>query len=229
MIDLYYFPTPNGHKVTLFLEEAKLDYQLHEINILKGDQFDDEFLKFSPNNKMPAIIDQSPADGGEPVSVFESGAILLYLAEKTGLFLSKNFRERKETLEWLFWQMAGFGPMLGQNHHFVQYAPKKIDYAIERYVGETERLYSVLENRLEDRDYIVDEYSIADMATYPWAKGWEAQKMDIKQFPNVKAWLKRIEKRPATQSAYQKAELIKKEEMNDENKKVLFGNKKPEK
>lgn len=168
MIDLYYWPTPNGHKITLFLEEAGLPYQIHPVNIGRGDQFKPEFLAIAPNNRMPAIIDHAPKDGGAPISVFESGAILLYLAEKTGLFLSADLRLRVQTLEWLFWQVGGLGPMAGQNHHFSQYAPEKIAYAIERYVKETNRLYGVLNKRLANRPFIVGEYSIADMACYPW-------------------------------------------------------------
>ncbi|WP_456303422.1 glutathione S-transferase N-terminal domain-containing protein [Asaia astilbis] len=168
MIDLYYFPTPNGHKITLFLEEVGLDYRIIPVNILKDDQFKPEFLKISPNNKMPAIVDHAPADGGEPISVFESGEILLYLAEKTGRFLSTNPRQKISTLEWLFWQMGGFGPMLGQNHHFALYAPEKIPYAIKRYQDETKRLYKVLETRLTEKPFVSgDEYGVADMATIP--------------------------------------------------------------
>ena len=227
MIDLYYYPTPNGHKITLFLEEVGLDYRLHEVNILTGDQFAQDFLEFSPNNKMPAIIDHSPMDKGEPISVFESGAILLYLAEKTGRFIPGDRRQRVEVLEWLFWQMGGFGPMLGQNHHFVRYAPEKIDYAVDRYITETKRLYQVLDKRLEGREYMVDDYSIADMATYPWAKLWEGQQMDIDELPQIDAWLARIESRPATQRAYAKAHEIQTQEMDEAAKKLLFGNKRP--
>ncbi len=169
MIDLYYWTTPNGHKITLFLEETGLPYAIHPINISQGDQFQADFLKVSPNNKIPAIVDRQPADGGAPLSLFESGAILLYLAEKTGRFLAKDLRARQETLQWLFWQMGGLGPMAGQNHHFNRFAPEKIPYAIDRYVKETARLYGVLEQRLADRAFVAgDDYSIADMAIYPW-------------------------------------------------------------
>lgn len=169
MIDLYYWPTPNGHKITLFLEEAGLDYKIFPVNISAGDQFKPEFLAFSPNNRMPAIIDHDPADGGDAITVFESGAILQYLAEKTGKFLPTDIRGRKTVMEWLFWQMGGLGPMAGQNHHFGTYAPDKIPYAITRYVNETNRLYGVLNKRLEGRDFIAgDAYTIADMASYPW-------------------------------------------------------------
>lgn len=168
MIELYYWPTPNGHKITLFLEEAGLDYRIHPVDISAGDQFKPDFLAFSPNNRMPAIIDTAPADGGEAVTVFESGAILLYLAEKTGLFLPTDLRGRKTVTEWLFWQMGGLGPMAGQNHHFGIYAPEKIPYAINRYVNETNRLYGVLDRRLADSTFVAGEqYSIADMACYP--------------------------------------------------------------
>ena len=210
MIDLYYWPTPNGHKITLFLEEAGLDYRIIPINISKGDQFAPAFLKISPNNKMPAIVDHAPADGGEPIGVFESGEILLYLAEKTGLFLSSAPREKIKTLEWLFWQMGGFGPMLGQNHHFSLYAPEKIAYAIKRYQDETKRLYAVLETRLRESAFVSGEqYGIADMATYPWTRTWKEQGIDIEAVPAVMAWREIIEARPATQRALARADEVK--------------------
>lgn len=168
MIDLYYWTTPNGHKITMFLEEAGLPYAIHPVNINRGDQFEPEFLKISPNNRIPAIVDQQPSGGGEPLSLFESGAILLYLAEKTGRFLPTDLRGRQDVLQWLFWQVGGLGPMAGQNHHFNAFADEKIAYAIERYVGETGRLYGVLNKHLADREFIADSYSIADMASYPW-------------------------------------------------------------
>ncbi|MDJ0678205.1 MAG: glutathione S-transferase N-terminal domain-containing protein, partial [Calothrix sp. MO_167.B42] len=161
MIELYYWSTPNGHKITIFLEEAGLKYRIIPVNIGAGDQFKPEFLQISPNNRMPAIIDTSPIDEGEPISIFESGAILLYLAEKTGKFLPNNLHQRKLVTEWLFWQVGGLGPMAGQNHHFTQYAPQKIDYAINRYVKETNRLYGVMNRQLEGRDYLAGDYSIA--------------------------------------------------------------------
>ncbi len=179
MIELYYWPTPNGHKITIFLEETGLDYQIIPVNIGTGEQFNPDFLKISPNNRMPAIIDRNPPDGGEPISVFESGAILLYLAEKTGQFLSSDLRQRKSVLEWLFWQVGGLGPMAGQNHHFNQYAPEKIAYAIERYVKETNRLYGVLNRQLEGKEYLTGEYSIADMACYPWIVPHERKQKKI--------------------------------------------------
>ena len=188
MIHLYYWPTPNGHKITLFLEEAQIPYQIHRVDIGKGEQFAPEFLKISPNNRMPAMVDDQPADGGAPISVFESGAILLYLAEKTGQFLPSDVRGRQVALEWLFWQMGGFGPMLGQNHHFSQYAPEKIPYAIERYQKESKRLYGVLNKQLEGRDFIAGSYSIADMACYPWSLYFERQSVDLAEFPNILAW-----------------------------------------
>ena len=168
MIDLYYWTTPNGHKVTMFLEEVGLPYKILPINIGKGEQFDPAFLAIAPNNRIPAIVDHAPANGTGPISIFESGAILLYLAEKTGKFLANDLATRTETLQWLFWQMGGLGPMAGQNHHFSGYAPEKIPYAITRYVKETNRLYGVLDRRLADRRYLAGDYSIADMASYPW-------------------------------------------------------------
>ncbi|WP_038911553.1 GSH-dependent disulfide bond oxidoreductase [Dickeya dadantii] len=209
MIDVYYAPTPNGHKITLFLEEAQLPYQLHRVDIGAGEQFKPEFLAISPNNKTPAIVDQQPADRGAPISLFESGAILLYLAEKTGKLLSADVRERADTLQWLFWQMAGFGPMLGQNHHFNHYAPQPVPYAIDRFQKETERLYGVLNKQLHDHAWLAgNEYSIADIATYPWVVLHDRQRIDIDAFPAVKSWFERIRERPATQRAYQLAAKV---------------------
>jgi GSH-dependent disulfide-bond oxidoreductase len=208
MIDLYYWTTPNGHKIPIFLEEAELPYTIHPINIAKGDQFEPEFLKISPNNRIPAIVDQAPADGSQPIAIFESGAILQYLAEKTGKFLPTEIRDRMDVIQWLFWQVGGLGPMLGQNHHFVQYAPEKIPYAISRYVKETERLYGVLDHRLADREFIAGEYSIADMATYPWIVPHESQQMNLDHFINVKRWFEAIKARPAVQRAYAKAKEV---------------------
>ncbi|AJC67028.1 MULTISPECIES: GSH-dependent disulfide bond oxidoreductase [Dickeya] len=206
MIDVYYAPTPNGHKITLFLEEAQLPYQLHRVDISAGDQFKPAFLAISPNNKIPAIVDNQPADQGAPLSLFESGAILLYLAEKTGKLLSTDMRERATTLQWLFWQMAGFGPMLGQNHHFNHYAPQPVPYAIDRYQKETERLYGVLNTQLSEHTWLAgNEYSIADIATYPWVVSHERQRIDLDDFPAVKSWFERIRERPATERAYQLA------------------------
>lgn len=225
MIELYYWSTPNGHKITIFLEEAGIPYRITPVNIGKGEQFKPEFLAVSPNNKIPAIRDTEPDDGGEPISLFESGEILLYLAEKTGRFLSHDLRQRHETLQWLFWQMGGLGPMAGQNHHFVQYAPEHIPYAVDRYVKETARLYAVLDLALEHRDYIAGDYSIADMASYPWIVPHEKQKQDLTQFPNLSRWFNRMAERPAINKAYKIAEQItpKKQPFSDEEKRVLFG------
>ncbi|WP_313551786.1 glutathione binding-like protein [Pseudomonas sp.] len=203
MIDLYYWTTPNGHKVTLFLEEAELPYRIHPINIMKDEHFAPDFLKISPNNKIPAIVDQNPADNGSPVTLFESGAILLYLAEKTGKFIPLNIRGRQEVMQWLFWQMGGLGPMAGQNHHFGRFAKEKIPYAIDRYVSETARLYSVLNKRLEDRDFVASgEYTIADMAIYPWIVPYEWQQQKLEDYPNIKRWFETISMRTATVRAY---------------------------
>ena len=204
MIDLYYWPTPNGHKVTLFLEETAMPYRFIPVNIGKGEQFKPDFLAISPNNRMPAIVDHHPSDGGAPISVFESGAILLYLAEKTGLFISRDVRRRVETTEWLFWQVGGLGPMAGQNHHFSRYAPEKIDYAIKRYVGETNRLYGVLNKRLAEREFVAGAYSIADMAAYPWVVPHEAQGQTMADFPHLSRWFEAIKSRPATVRAYER-------------------------
>ena len=221
MIELHYWPTPNGHKITIFLEEAGLPYTIHRVNIGAGDQFKPEFLAIAPNNRMPAIVDHAPADGGKPISIFESGAILQYLAEKTGKFMPKDIRGRMDVMQWLFWQMGGLGPMAGQNHHFNQYAPEKIPYAMERYTKETNRLYGVLNKRLADRDFMGGEYSIADMASYPWIVPWEGQGQKMSDFPHLHRWLKAIEARPAVVRAYALAEPRK--PMTDEAKKVLFG------
>ena len=224
MIDLYYWTTPNGHKITVFLEEAGIDYRLLPVNISQGDQFKPEFLKIAPNNRIPAIVDNTPADGGAPVSLFESGAILLYLAEKIGRFIPSDLRGRAEVLQWLFWQMGGLGPMAGQNHHFALYAPEKIPYAIERYVKETSRLYAVLDKRLADRDFVAGEYSIADMAAYPWVVPWERQGQNLDDFPHLKRWLHTIAARPAVIRAYARADEVNTQKiMTEEAKKLLFG------
>jgi GST-like protein len=225
VINLHYWPTPNGHKITLFLEESGLPYRLVPVNIGAGEQFKPEFLGISPNNRMPAIVDLDPADGGEPISVFESGAILLYLADKSGQLIPADVRGRKATLEWLFWQVGGLGPMAGQNHHFVQYAPEKIPYAIERYVKETNRLYGVLDRRLRTVQYLAgDQYTIADMAAYPWIVPWERQQQDLNEFAALKGWFDAIAKRPATQRAYARAaEVSSQPTVNEQSRKVLFG------
>lgn len=225
MIDLHYWPTPNGHKITLFLEETGLDYRIRPVNIGTGDQFKPDFLAIAPNNRMPAIVDHDPADGGDPISVFESGAILVYLANKTGRFFGETPREKIETMQWLMWQMGGLGPMAGQNHHFSRYAPERIPYAIDRYVKETNRLYGVLDRRLASRDFITGTYSIADMACYPWIVPHEAQGQDLNDFPNLRRWFNAIKARPATIEAYRKGEEIRPSDtpMTDDQKKILFG------
>ena len=225
MIDLYYWPTPNGHKVALFLEETAMPYRVVPVNIGKGEQFKPEFLAISPNNRMPAIVDHTPLDGGPPISVFESGAILLYLAEKSEQFLPMEIRGRTETIEWLFWQVAGLGPMAGQNHHFARYAPEKMPYAIERYVKETNRLYGVLNKRRAARPFIAGAYSIADMAAYPWVVPHEAQGQSLCDFPHVKRWFETIKARPATVRAYELAPIFNNGGalMSEEAKKILFG------
>ncbi len=223
MIDLYYWATPNGHKITIFLEESGLPYKIIPIDIGKGDQFKPEFLKISPNNRIPAIVDNDPAGGGAPISLFESGAILLYLAEKTGKFIPADPRGRAEVLQWLFWQMAGLGPMAGQNGHFNIYAPEKIPYAMDRYTQETNRLYGVLNKRLADRPFAAGAYSIADMASYPWIVPHERHKQTIADFPNLKRWFEAIKARPAVIRAYAHAPVSYAREMTDEERKVLFG------
>ncbi len=202
MIDFYFWTTPNGYKVLLFLEEAGIAYRIVPVNISKGDQFDPGFLNISPNNKMPAIVDRGPNGIGGPIPIFESGAILLYLAEKIGRFLPHDVARRSEVLQWLFWQMAGLGPMLGQNLHFGQYAPEKIPYAITRYVDETSRLFKVLDKRLTDREFIADDYSIADIASYPWVYKHPYLQLKLEDYPNLKRWFEAIEQRPAVARAY---------------------------
>jgi GSH-dependent disulfide-bond oxidoreductase len=224
MIHLHYWTTPNGHKITIFLEESGLPYRIVPVNISVGEQFKPEFLRISPNNRIPAIVDDDPAEPGAPVSVFESGEILLYLAEKTGQFIAQDLRGRVEVLQWLFWQMGGLGPMAGQNHHFSQYAPEKIPYAIERYVKETNRLYAVLDKRLADREFVAGAYSIADMASYPWVVPHERQGQKLENFPNLKRWFEAIRARPAVQRAYALAKEINTQPaVTDASKSILFG------
>lgn len=225
MIDLYYWPTPNGHKITMFLEEAGLDYRIIPVDISAGDQFKPDFLAIAPNNRMPAIVDHAPTDGGAPLSLFESGAILLYLAEKTGRFLPADLRGRKSVLEWLFWQVAGLGPMAGQNHHFGQYAPERIPYAVERYVKETNRLYGVLDRRLAKSAFVAGEdYSIADMAIYPWIVPHKRQQQDLDAFPDLRRWFGTVAARPGTVAAYAKGEPYStRPAVTEEGKKILFG------
>lgn len=226
MIDLYYWTTPNGHKITMFLEEAGLPYRVVPVNISRGEQFEPAFLEISPNNRIPAIVDLAPADGGEPVATFESGAILLYLADKTGRFIPADLRGRNMALQWLFWQVGGLGPMAGQNHHFVQYAPEPLPYAIERYVKETARLYGVLNKHLADgRAYICGaDYAIADIACYPWIVPHERQRQNLEDFPHLAAWFARIRARPATERAYALAKTINTAPVVDEaSRRLLFG------
>ncbi|MEH1765862.1 MAG: glutathione binding-like protein [Nostoc sp.] len=223
MIELYYWTTPNGHKITIFLEEVGLPYTIIPVNIGAGDQFKPEFLKVSPNNRIPAIVDHEPTDRGAPISVFESGAILLYLAEKTGKLIPQDIRHRTQVLEWLFWQMAGLGPMAGQNHHFSGYAPEKIEYAINRYVNETGRLYAVLNKQLADREFVAGDYSIADIAAYPWIVSHERQSQNLEDFPHIKRWFETIKARPATIRAYEKAEALKTQALDpDKSRDLLF-------
>ncbi|MCA0399793.1 MAG: glutathione S-transferase N-terminal domain-containing protein [Proteobacteria bacterium] len=225
-IDLYYWPTPNGWKISILLEELGLPYDVKLVDITKGAQFEPDFLKISPNNKMPAIVDHETV-GGEPVAVFESGAILQYLGRKTGKLYPANERKRIEVDQWLFWQMGGFGPMLGQTHHFRIYAPEKIEYAINRYTNEAKRLYGVLDRQLAGKDYVCGEYSIADIAIFPWARLWERQGQDIKEFPNVARWLETMNARPAVQKGLAvSAEQRRADSHNDPKvQEVLFGNK----
>ncbi|MCB9993535.1 MAG: glutathione S-transferase N-terminal domain-containing protein [Hyphomicrobiaceae bacterium] len=222
-IDLYYFPTPNGKKISVMLEELGVPYTVHHVHIGRGDQFKPEFLAISPNNRIPAIVDPEGPDG-EPISIFESGAILQYLGDKFGRFYPADVRKRTEVNQWLMWQMGGFGPMLGQNHHFVQYAPEKIPYAIDRYVNETRRLYRVLNTQLEGRNYICGEFSIADIACIGWALGHERQNVDIAEFPNVRDWIARMQARPGVAAGLAvKGEESKPLREDDDAKKVLFG------
>jgi GST-like protein len=264
MIDLHYWPTPNGHKITIFLEETATPYRIVPVNIGAGDQFRPEFLAISPNNRMPAIVDHAPwegrvglpgsngsgcggdpsgasravpangpaanesrrgpPDGQGPLSVFESGAILVYLAEKTGRFLPADLRGRFDTLQWLFWQIGGLGPMAGQNHHFSHYAPEKLPYAIDRYVRETSRLYAVLDRRLADRAFVAGAYSIADMAAYPWIVSHQRQQQNLADFPHLKRWFEAIGARPAVVRAYEKGKAISSRPVVDETSRaILFG------
>ncbi len=223
MLDLYYWSTPNGHKITIFLEEAELDYNLIPIDIRSGAQFQPDFLRISPNNRIPALVDHQPIGQSEPLSIFESGAILLYLAEKTDKFIPKSLKDRYRVLEWLFWQMGGLGPMAGQNHHFSKYAPEKIPYAIDRYVKETNRLYGVLDRQLQGKDFIAGEYSIADMACYPWIVPYERQQQDITQFPDLHRWFLAMGEREGVQRAYAKAEPFQNTPAPPNANQILFG------
>ncbi|MGH8132887.1 MAG: glutathione S-transferase N-terminal domain-containing protein [Steroidobacteraceae bacterium] len=223
MIDVYYWGTPNGLKIRLFMEEAGLPYRIIPVDIGKGEQFRPQFLAISPNNRIPAIVDHEPHGGGEPLSLFESGAILLYLAEKTHLFLPAELRARARVLQWLFWQVGGLGPMAGQNGHFVHYAPEKLPYAIERYTKETNRLYGVLDGQLARGEYVAGEYSIADMACYPWIVPHERHGQNLADFPHLRRWFESIRNRPATVRAYADVEPSYSRPVTDEVRKVLFG------
>lgn len=227
MIDLYYWTTPNGHKVSIFLEETGLPYCITPVNIGKGEQFLPYFLSIAPNNRIPAIVDDEPADGQAPLAVFESGAILLYLAEKTGQFLPADSRGRSEALQWLFWQMAGLGPMAGQNNHFRHAAPEQIPYAIERYTNETNRLYGVLNKRLADRPYLGGkDYSIADIASYPWIVPHERQGQSLGDLPNLRRWFEAIKERPAVQRAYALVQEVNpngRAPLTEEERTILYG------
>jgi GST-like protein len=229
MLDFYYAATPNGLKVRLFLEETGLPHRAIPVSLSKGEQFKPAFLAISPNNKIPAIVDHAPADGGEPLSVFESGAILLYLAEKTGRFLPADVRGRTEVLQWLFWQMAGLGPMAGQIGHFNVYAPEKVPYAIDRYTRETRRLYGVLDRRLEGREYIAGGFSIADIACYPWIVPHAAHGQRLDDLPNLARWFRAMAARPATVRAYEGVEnaYAPKQPLSEQERQVLFGQRSP--
>ncbi len=222
-IELHYWPTPNGHKITIFLEEAGIPYEIRYVNIGRGEQFEPSFLKIAPNNRMPAIVDPEGPDG-KPISVFESGAILQYLGRKFGRFYPADERRRAEVDQWLFWQMGGLGPMAGQAHHFRQYAPEKIPYAIDRYTNEVNRLYGMMDRRLADRDYLAGDYSIADMASFPWTRSYQNQGQDLNDFPNLKRWFEAISARPAVVRAVEVGQEHRRNLADDkEAQKVLFG------
>ena len=224
MITLYTWTTPNGRKISIALEEMGLRYETVPVDLLNNQQFDPEYLKISPNNKIPAIIDSKPAIGDQPVSMFESGAILLYLAEKIGQFIPTDLAGRADVLQWLFWQMGGLGPLLGQNLHFSQYASETLPYAIDRYVDETARLFKVLDRRLADRQYIAGNYSIADIASYPWVFKHPYLEQDLADFPNLKRWFEQVADRTATQSAYRiGASVNTVPTVTEESKKFLMG------
>ncbi len=223
MIDLYFWPTPNGYKPLIFLEETGLSYQIKPINIMRGDQFKPDFLAIAPNNRMPAIVDNSPAEGDSPFSLFESGSILIYLAEKIGQFLASDLRTRHQTIQWLMWQMGGVGPMMGQANHFTRYASEDIPYSKKRYVNEVKRLLGVMEKQLSDRDYLAGDYSIADMACYPWIAFAHLLNIERRDFPRVSQWIDRIAQRTAVKKAYEVGETIKDDgEMDAQARQILF-------
>ena len=223
MIDLHYWPTPNGWKVSIALEEMELEYELFRVNIGRGDQFKPEFLAISPNNRMPAIVDRDPRGGGQPLAVFESGAILPYLAEKTGRFLPADLRGRYEVIQWVMWQMGGLGPMAGQNNHFRVYAQEKIEYAVSRYTDEVNRLYGVLDQQLEGRQYVCGEYSIADMACWPWIVPHERQGQDLNQFPNLERWYEKMKTRPALRRGFDVGRELRTPAPDARAREILFG------
>jgi GST-like protein len=223
MIDLYYWPTPNGWKISIMLEECGLPYNVKYVNIGTGEQFQPDFLKISPNNRMPALVDDEPLGGGAPLAIFESGAILEYLADKTGKFMPREPRGKYEVLQWLYWQMGGLGPMAGQNHHFNMYAPEKLPYAIDRYVKETNRLYGVIEHRLRDRPFVAGDYSIADMAAFPWVVPYERQGQKLEDFPHLKRWFETMHARPAVIKGLDLGKDRRVQTMSNEAKKILFG------
>jgi GST-like protein len=229
MIDLYYWPTPNGHKITIFLEETGLEYKIIPVNIRKGEQFAPEFLKISPNNRMPAIVD-TDGPGGKPFSLFESGAILMYLAEKTGKLMPSEMRARYRVVEWLMFQMANVGPMLGQAGHFRNAAPEKIPYAIERYTNESRRLFNVLDKRLSEASFLAGEYSIADIATYPWTvAALKAQPEQLDTRPNLKRWIDAIAARPAVKKGMAVMSDQPQKPLTEEERSILYGAKQHEK
>ena len=221
-LDVYYWPKPNGWKVTILLEELGVPYNLMPINIGKGEQFEPEFLKISPNNRMPALVDHEPADRKGRLSIFESGAILQYLAEKYGKFLPTDVHGKYEVLQWVYWQMGGLGPMSGQANHFRSYASEKLEYAIRRYTDEVNRLYGVMETRLANREFLAGSYSIADMASWPWVVPYERMGQDLNEFPNLKRWFETLKARPAVEKGYTVGRELR-QEMSEEAKKVLFG------
>ncbi|MEW5879861.1 MAG: glutathione binding-like protein [Pseudomonadota bacterium] len=222
MIDLYSWPTPNGHKIHIMLEECGLPYRVHAVDIGAGDQFKSEFLRISPNNKIPAIIDSEGPDG-KPISLFESGAILIYLAAKTGRFLPADVRGKYVALQWLMFQMGSVGPMFGQAHHFRIYAPEKIQYAIDRYTNEAKRLYAVMDKRLAEVPYFAGEYSIADIAVYPWTRSHANQGVDLADYPNVKRWYEAVEARPAVQRGIRVLADRRRPQLTDRDRQTLFG------